>query len=162
MDRPAFRNGAVLVAGETIVDVGDAATLRQAHRDAEERDLGRTILLPGLINAHVHLELSDLQVTPGARWNKPLADWLIEIIKRMPQVKDAERVRRAVEIGVEQCLRFGVTSVGDISRQPALTRPVLRDSPLNVISFGEEKPVSDNKTREGRAQNRRVVIKVLT
>jgi len=33
---------------------------------------------------------------------------------------------------------------------------------MNVISFGEEKPVSNNKTRAGRAQNRRVVIKVLT
>ena len=32
---------------------------------------------------------------------------------------------------------------------------------INVISYGEEKPVSPNKTREGRAQNRRVVIKVL-
>jgi peptidoglycan-associated lipoprotein len=32
---------------------------------------------------------------------------------------------------------------------------------MNVISYGEDKPATDNKTREGRAQNRRVVIKVL-
>jgi len=33
---------------------------------------------------------------------------------------------------------------------------------MNVISYGEEKPVAPNKTRDGRAQNRRVVIKVLS
>jgi peptidoglycan-associated lipoprotein len=32
---------------------------------------------------------------------------------------------------------------------------------INVISYGERKPVAPNNTREGRAQNRRVVIKVL-
>lgn len=32
---------------------------------------------------------------------------------------------------------------------------------MNVISWGEEKPISPNKTRAGRAQNRRVVIRVL-
>ena len=32
---------------------------------------------------------------------------------------------------------------------------------MNVISYGEDKPVSPNKTREGRAQNRRVVIRIL-
>ncbi len=32
---------------------------------------------------------------------------------------------------------------------------------MNAISFGEEKPVQDNKTRDNRSQNRRVVIKVL-
>src|SRR5688572_19951601 len=32
---------------------------------------------------------------------------------------------------------------------------------INVISYGEEKPIAPNNTRDGRAQNRRVVIKVL-
>ncbi len=32
---------------------------------------------------------------------------------------------------------------------------------MSVISYGEDKPVAPNKTKEGRAQNRRVVIKVL-
>jgi outer membrane protein OmpA-like peptidoglycan-associated protein len=32
---------------------------------------------------------------------------------------------------------------------------------MNVISYGEDKPATDNRTREGRAQNRRVVIRVL-
>ena len=33
---------------------------------------------------------------------------------------------------------------------------------MNVISYGEEKPAVDNKTKDGRAQNRRVVIRVLS
>ena len=33
---------------------------------------------------------------------------------------------------------------------------------INVISYGEDKPVAPNNTREGRAQNRRVVVKVLS
>jgi len=32
---------------------------------------------------------------------------------------------------------------------------------MNVITYGEEKPIAPNKTKAGRAQNRRVVIKVL-
>ncbi len=33
---------------------------------------------------------------------------------------------------------------------------------INVISYGEEKPVSDNKTRDGRAENRRIVVRMLS
>ena len=32
---------------------------------------------------------------------------------------------------------------------------------MNVVSYGEDKPAAENKTRDGRAQNRRVVIRIL-
>ena len=32
---------------------------------------------------------------------------------------------------------------------------------MNILSYGEEKPAADNKTKDGRAQNRRVVIRIL-
>jgi peptidoglycan-associated lipoprotein len=33
---------------------------------------------------------------------------------------------------------------------------------INVISYGEDKPVAPNTTRTGRAQNRRVVVRILS
>jgi outer membrane protein OmpA-like peptidoglycan-associated protein len=33
---------------------------------------------------------------------------------------------------------------------------------INVISYGEDKPVAPNNNREGRAQNRRVVVRILS
>jgi aminodeoxyfutalosine deaminase len=136
VDRPSIRDGAVVVVGERIAAVGDATEIAGNYLKADWQDLGETVLLPGLVNAHAHLELSD---TPGTRdrWDGPLADWLIQVIRNAPPDGDANRVSRAVGIGVDQCLRFGVTTVGDITRQPALTRPLLRNSPLRVVSFGE-------------------------
>jgi outer membrane protein OmpA-like peptidoglycan-associated protein len=33
---------------------------------------------------------------------------------------------------------------------------------MSTLSYGEEKPVASNRTRDGRAQNRRIVFRVLS
>jgi cytosine/adenosine deaminase-related metal-dependent hydrolase len=134
MDTPVIGDGAIVVAGGRIIAVGDASTLTRNHPVADHRDLGESVILPGLVNAHVHLELND---EPQVTASGPLASWLIEIIQRSPRSDDSGRVAHAIDIGVKQCLRFGVTTIGDISRQSNLTRPLLKDGPLRVISFGE-------------------------
>jgi cytosine/adenosine deaminase-related metal-dependent hydrolase len=152
MDRPVIKDGGIVFSNGTIDAVGDASTLLRTHRDATEQDLGEAVLLPGLINAHVHLELSDVPRLAGDRWHGTLADWLIEVIKRSPQGDDdAGRVARAIDAGVRQCLRFGVTRVGDITRQPAITRPLLRESSVQGVSFGEIQAMA---TRRGLLEAR--------
>jgi cytosine/adenosine deaminase-related metal-dependent hydrolase len=59
----------------------------------------------------------------------------------------AASVRRSVSEGVAQCLRFGVTAVGDISRQCGLTRPLLRELPLRVVSYGEVQAMAQRRNR---------------
>ena len=61
VDQPPLDGGVVTVAGGRIVAVGENASGRPA------RDLGDVALLPGLVNAHTHLEFSLLEQPLGKR-----------------------------------------------------------------------------------------------
>lgn len=136
MDGRCIENGAVLVREGKIVAVGRWETIA-GHGAGTVQDAGDSVLFPGLVNAHTHLELSDC--TPGDRPVGGLEGWLTRMLSRtridVPELES--RSAAACKIGALQCLRFGVTMVGDISRQCHVTRPMLKDGPLRVVSFGE-------------------------
>lgn len=131
MDRPVFRDGAILVDSGRIVAVGHAREFERSTPSFAVRDLGDVIVLPGLVNPHTHLELSHLTspADPGR-----FTDWLTSVIG---SAGDAAVAGAAARRGAAESIRFGVTTVGDISRHCAATRAALRASPLRVISFGE-------------------------
>ena len=137
MDRPMIRDGGVVFARGTIVDVGDARSLRAAHPDAAVEDLGAAVVMPGLVNPHTHLELSHCD--PG---DPPASfcDWIIALADRSGRNSGIPHERLygdATRRGIQQCLAFGVTCVGDISQQMHITRPILRDGPIRSVSYGE-------------------------
>jgi aminodeoxyfutalosine deaminase len=142
---PVIADGAILVGDGRILDVGTRGELRSRHTDAEVRDLGDAVVLPGLVNAHTHLELSDCQCGPPPGGG--FASWLVGMLRRTRiSPEEMERaVTRAIGIGIEQSLRFGVTTVGDISRQCHLTRTLLRESALRVVSFGEVQAMAQRR-----------------
>jgi cytosine/adenosine deaminase-related metal-dependent hydrolase len=136
MDRPPLRDGAVVFQSGIILDVGHAGEVLRRNAGAEVIDRPDEIVIPGLINAHAHLELSEF--IPGAAPGD-FVEWLMRLVPQ-GQVTAATvqgSVARSIPIGVQQCLRFGVTCVGDISRHCALTRPLLGNGPLRVVSYGE-------------------------
>ncbi len=147
MDRPPMPDGALCVAGGRIVRLLTASEARREFPAAEVVELGDVVLLPGLVNPHVHLELSDL--SPGGR-PRSLADWIISLIKRTPE-RDAETITAAVQAGVAQSLRYGVTTLGDITAFPRFTRTALTQGPLHAVSFGEVRAMA---TRRGLLEAR--------
>ncbi|MFP3927403.1 MAG: amidohydrolase family protein, partial [Desulfobacteraceae bacterium] len=81
-DQPPFEDGAVLVDGMMIEDVGAFDTLRASHPDAKEIGGRRFLLIPGLVNGHSHGRgLSDFQ--RGALDNT-LESWLLDTRKYKP------------------------------------------------------------------------------
>jgi cytosine/adenosine deaminase-related metal-dependent hydrolase len=128
---PVLRDGAVVFSGNIVTAVGPAPDLSRAHPGATVRDYGDAVILPGLVNAHCHLELSHLSPPPNVR---SFIDWLGTVMASSSQPPSTED---AVRAGVAESLRFGVTLVGDISREPQAARSVLSRSPLAAVSYGE-------------------------
>src|SRR5258707_11649467 len=96
MNRPPIRDGGVVHSEGTITAVGNAHDLRRGYPGAVITDLGDSLLLPGLVNAHVHLELSAL--TPGDRPVR-FVDWLKRLAPRSPPPPDP--VREFAERGID-------------------------------------------------------------
>jgi 5-methylthioadenosine/S-adenosylhomocysteine deaminase len=107
-----LRDAAVVVDGERIVWVGPSA---QAEAGRHEQ-LGEAILMPGLINAHTHLELTSLR---GFLEGLPFRDWLRVLTDVRANVLDARALGDAARFGVSEALRAGITTVADCSASGA-------------------------------------------
>ncbi len=137
--------GGVVISGDTIMRLGPLAELRREFPGIRAEVWDRCVLLPGLVNAHCHLELSTLRgrLPPGH-----FADWVKGLLACNMAVDDvAAEVSAAVRIGVAESLRGGVTCLGDITKRVACTRAALRDAPLRVVSFGEISALGTRRTR---------------
>jgi len=99
-------DGVVTVQGERIATVGAAVA-----SGAEIEDLGNAALLPGLVNAHTHLDLSHLD-RPLGEPGMPFVDWIWTVIEHRLATQPSNSIRR----GIDESVRRGVTALGDIGQ----------------------------------------------
>ena len=114
---PVLSDGAVVVREGRIAHVARWADLR-AHvgpSDSVEH-FPHAALLPGLVNAHTHLALSDL--AGKFRPTKQFASWIARLTARMA-IRGRSAARRAADEGARQSLAAGTTAGADLVHDPA-------------------------------------------
>jgi cytosine/adenosine deaminase-related metal-dependent hydrolase len=121
-----FVDGAFVVDGNRFGPVGRAADVLR-HHHGEIVDLGEVTVLPGLINAHCHLEYGLLRGAILPSRNFP--QWIGRINALKRTLTDADYVH-GIEVGLQELRRYGVTTVLNILSAPQvlplLSPPVIR------------------------------------
>ena len=130
---PPIEDGAVFVVGNKIISVTPWRNLRP-HLREKILDLGEVILMPGLVNAHCHLDYTDMagELPPP----KTFTDWIAAITAHKTGWSYSDYARSWLR-GAHQLLKSGTTTVADIEVMPDLLPEVWDATTLRIYSFLE-------------------------
>ncbi|MBI3569482.1 MAG: amidohydrolase family protein, partial [Gemmatimonadetes bacterium] len=108
---PPVHDGTVVVHDGRIVWVGP----RASAPDGRDEDLGEAILMPGLVNAHTHL---DLTVMRGFLEGLSFFAWIRTLTAARAELRYEDFLASA-RLGIVEGLRRGVTTYADTAPSPA-------------------------------------------
>src|SRR5437016_11166655 len=132
MDGPPIENGAVVASGNRIIDVGKFPEISARNSGHTLVDIGEQALLPGLINAHCHLDYTCLrdQIPP----RKSFADWIRAINAEKARLSAQDYLASITE-GFAEAKRFGTTTIANLTALPELIPQIA--PPIRTWWFAE-------------------------
>src|ERR1700674_4163993 len=104
MDGPPIENGAVRVSGNRIIAVGKFSEIKADGSGGNTVDLGEQALLPGLINAHCHLDYTCLRDKIPRQ--KSFTDWIRAINAAKAKLSPEDYIA-SINEGFAETKRFG-------------------------------------------------------
>ncbi|HEY1787010.1 MAG TPA: amidohydrolase family protein [Verrucomicrobiae bacterium] len=134
---PPVENAAVVIFGDRIIVAGAWERIACEFTSAGALpvlDLGESVLLPGLVNAHCHLDYTDM----AGFWPSPkkFTDWIPWMLAAKAEWSYSNYAQSWLN-GAKMLLQSGTTTVADIEAAPELLPDVWNSTPLRVISFLE-------------------------
>jgi cytosine/adenosine deaminase-related metal-dependent hydrolase len=131
MDGPPIEDGAVAISGDRIIDVGKFAEV-EGRNPGEVLDLGDQALLPGLINAHCHLEYTCLRGKIPRQ--DSFTDWVRTINAEKAKLS-AEDYLASIREGFAEVKRYGTTTIANLEAFPELIAKI--EEPIRTWWFAE-------------------------
>lgn len=105
--RRVIRDGAVMIEGSRIIDVGKAEELHRKYAPEHTIDASRKLLIPGLIDCHVHLAQALIR---GCADDVALIDWLGKYVWPLQGNYDADDGRISAKLCMLEMIKSGTTS----------------------------------------------------
>src|SRR5215208_1252867 len=133
---PPIENGAVAVAGQRIAGVGPHAEIVEQFPEFQVETFGQSVVLPGLVNTHTHLELTALRGYLEKEETNFFA-WLRKLTIARVERLTADDIRVSATWGACEAVRAGVTCVGDASDLAMMTMLALSDVGLRGVVYQE-------------------------
>ena len=122
-------HGVVAVDGDRIAYVGPA----DQGPPGDETDLGDVVLLPGLVNAHCHLELTAMR---GFLEDLDFQRWILRLTFSRRAVLDNDALLDSARYGLEEGVLAGVTSYADTCASGVVMR-AMREAGVRGIMYQE-------------------------
>ncbi len=128
--QPPIRNGWVAVEQGRVIGVGHGLPTAAA-----DRDLGSVAILPGLVNAHTHLELSHLH--ERVPQSTTFVDWIRAVVESRRSQSDSRstEIAAGIAVGIAQSIRCGTAVVGDISNSLASFGPLAKSALAGIVFY---------------------------
>jgi len=130
---PPILDGGLLIRDGAICAVGKASALIRDFAAEPHDDLGSAVLLPGLVNAHTHLELTGLHGRLPV--GRSFTEWATALLNLRSEL-DGAFFAASARLGTATLLRSGVTCVADITTSGRSVAP-LKTAGLRGIIFQE-------------------------
>ncbi len=145
--QPIIEHGAVLVSGDTIRWVGRRSEAQVADNASltweNEVNLGEAVLMPGLVNAHSHLELTALR---GFLEGFAFQSWLQTLNRVRRDQLTREDLLSSARVGVAEAIKNGITTLADTT-ESAVPLQAMRELGVRGIGyvevFGPDPAVAD-------------------
>lgn len=122
-------NGTVAVQDGMIAYVGPTA----GSPEGQAVDLGDAVILPGLVNAHTHLELT---VMRGFLEDLSFVDWIGKLRRGRNEVLTLESLLDSARLGINEGIRAGVTSYADTC-STGVVMQAMREAGVRGIMYQE-------------------------
>lgn len=164
MEGEVWSPGAMLVQEGSIVALGSPEELKEKYPGASFEAFSGHCFLPGLVNAHADLSLSDypLSLNESFKMNDGrmlLMPWLVHL-SRFKTAMTIPQQQAAVEKGLNIQKSYGVTTIGDCCRYPSVINRY-ENSGLRVVCLADIENIQRDRAQEEFEQALALVDEIL-